>query len=383
MLNSTISYSSNNLDLSMHPVSFKNKTRKSENEHLSMFYIGNMETSNQHLLDSFNDNIQVNNYAEALDYIKNIHLYNKVSPDVLIIDMPLNIAELTAFCSYLNQEKLLFKTPIIFNEKRLNPLQILSLREMKLVDDVVDIDSATINFNRKILFLKKIIWEQEKKLTRKNLKSDNKRIQSPVNFKRILDIVLSSVAIFLFLPVFLLVALAIRLESKGPVFYAAQRAGRGFKIFKFYKFRSMIVDADKKIDSLSHLNQYNSTASGPLFIKIDNDPRVTKVGKFLRNTSLDELPQLVNVLKGDMSLVGNRPLPIYEAVTLTTDNFVDRFAGPAGITGLWQVKKRGKAEMTVEERVNLDIDYSKRYNTFFDLKILAMTPIALFQKSDV
>jgi lipopolysaccharide/colanic/teichoic acid biosynthesis glycosyltransferase len=145
----------------------------------------------------------------------------------------------------------------------------------------------------------------------------------------------------------------------------------------------MEVNADKKIEALAHLNQYNSNGAGPKFFKLSNDPRVTRVGKFLRNSSLDELPQLFNVIKGDMSLVGNRPLPLYEAATLTTNEFVERFMAPAGITGLWQIKKRGKAEMSIEERISLDISYARKFNLLYDLWIMANTPGALLQKSDV
>ena len=144
----------------------------------------------------------------------------------------------------------------------------------------------------------------------------------------------------------------------------------------------MFAGADLRIQELSHLNQYaEKEEKGPTFFKINNDPRVTKVGTFLRNSSLDELPQLVNVLLGDMSLVGNRPLPLYEAATLTTNQCAQRFLAPAGITGLWQIKKRGREDMSVEERINLDIDYANKYNFMYDLWIMANTPSALIQKS--
>ena len=203
-------------------------------------------------------------------------------------------------------------------------------------------------------------------------------------WKRTFDVVFSVVALILVSPLFLLIALAIRIESKGPIFYVAKRAGKGYRIFNFYKFRTMFSGADQRINEFSHLNQYNSDANGgPKFFKLDNDPRVTKIGAFLRNTSLDELPQLFNVLLGDMSLVGNRPLPLYEAATLTTDDCAKRFLAPAGMTGLWQIKKRGKKDMSVEERINLDIDYADKYNFLYDLWIMANTPSALFQKSSV
>jgi lipopolysaccharide/colanic/teichoic acid biosynthesis glycosyltransferase len=147
----------------------------------------------------------------------------------------------------------------------------------------------------------------------------------------------------------------------------------------------MYCGADKNMDEFTHLNQYcvdTASGEGPLFFKITNDPRVTRVGAFLRNTSMDELPQLINVLIGDMSLVGNRPLPLYEAATLTTDDWAGRFMAPAGMTGLWQIKKRGQKDMSAEERISLDLDYANRNNFMYDLWIMANTPSALIQKSN-
>jgi lipopolysaccharide/colanic/teichoic acid biosynthesis glycosyltransferase len=246
--------------------------------------------------------------------------------------------------------------------------------------------------------------------------------------KRLFDFVASATAILFLLPFFLIIALLIKKDSKGPIFYISKRVGQGFQIFDFYKFRTMIPDADKKLKDISHLNQYASNRNGPTevavgelcascasegipcafplftdkgfvcekllmerennqsesFNKFTNDPRVTKLGHFLRNTSIDELPQLFNVLKGDMSIVGNRPLPLYEAEKLTTNEISQRFIAPAGITGLWQVKKRGRStEMSPEERMQLDNDYAKHYNWWFDLKIILMTIPALLQKENV
>ncbi|MEH3113500.1 sugar transferase [Pedobacter terrae] len=245
--------------------------------------------------------------------------------------------------------------------------------------------------------------------------------------KRMFDIFFASCALIVLFPLLLIIALSIWLESKGPVFYYSLRAGTGFKVFKFYKFRSMYVDADKKIKDLIHLNQYDidkkeqktatpdsvlcqeclstgkcqyplygdgvqwcekdggyfATNSGAAFFKIANDPRITKIGNFIRNTSIDELPQLWNVIKGDMSIVGNRPLPIYEAEKLTTDRYVLRFAAPAGITGLWQVEKRGKGEMSEEERLLLDNEYAKNQSFTNDIKLILKTIPALFQKESV
>jgi lipopolysaccharide/colanic/teichoic acid biosynthesis glycosyltransferase len=134
------------------------------------------------------------------------------------------------------------------------------------------------------------------------------------------------------------------------------------------------------VEALIDQNLYNNEKQSPLFFKAINDPRITKVGSFLRNTSLDEVPQLMNVIRGDMSLVGNRPLPIYEASTLTTDAWAERFMAPAGITGLWQVLKRGRKDVSIEERLDLDINYARHNNISRDLWILANTPKAMFQR---
>lgn len=144
------------------------------------------------------------------------------------------------------------------------------------------------------------------------------------------------------------------------------------------------MGADSKVNDLYHLNQYSTVCDkkSPLFFKVTNDPRVTRVGRFLRNTSLDELPQFFNVLKGDMSIVGNRPLPLYEAETLTTDEWAKRFLAPAGITGLWQIRKKTNKNMSIEERIHLDINYADKHNFAYDLWILANTPTALLQKDD-
>lgn len=233
--------------------------------------------------------------------------------------------------------------------------------------------------------------------------------------KRIIDIVGSSILLILLSPLFLIVALLIKFGSKGPIFYTSKRVGKDYRVFDFIKFRSMRTDADSMLSKMNNVNQY-ATDSEDLttesqidstmdlfsdegwvsendwlteqskekaFIKIANDPRITRIGTFIRNTSIDELPQLVNVLRGDMSLVGNRPLPIYEAEKLTTDEFIERFAAPAGITGLWQVTERGKAGVTAESRQKLDIEYARRASLSLDLWILFRTPLAALQTENV
>lgn len=203
------------------------------------------------------------------------------------------------------------------------------------------------------------------------------------SMKRAFDVLVSSTALLFLMPLCLLIALIIKLESRGPVFYISKRAGTGYKIFNFYKFRTMRQGADAELAKLAHLNQYNDNGSSGVFFKIKDDPRITRFGQFLRNTSLDEIPQLFNVLVGDMSLVGNRPLPLYEAEKLTRDQIAWRFLAPAGITGLWQITKRGKDNMSPEERIALDMEYAMKNSFWLDLKILMSTFPALLQKERV
>jgi lipopolysaccharide/colanic/teichoic acid biosynthesis glycosyltransferase len=182
-------------------------------------------------------------------------------------------------------------------------------------------------------------------------------------------------------PLLLLLIMAIKLDSPGPAFYTQLRVGKERRpyrmgapkgsIFECFKFRTMHVDADQKVKELMAQNQYK----GGAFFKLENDPRITRVGDFLRKTSLDELPQLINVLKGEMRLVGNRPLPVYEAEALTEEWMRTRFLAPAGITGLWQIS--GRSDLSEKERLALDAYYTVTRNFASDLGILFRTIPAL------
>ena len=261
-------------------------------------------------------------------------------------------------------------------------------------------------------------------------------------WKRHFDILFSGLAILVLFPIFIITALAIRIESKGPIWYKSKRVGTNYKIFDFLKFRSMYIDSDKRLSEYNLRNQYaahsdsennKTTYTAPLgdeaekeaqdngiesvmmisddetmlvgddfvvaesdfnkkksediknaFVKIENDPRITKVGRIIRKYSIDELPQLINIFRGDMSVVGNRPLPLYEAEKLTSDEYIDRFMAPAGLTGLWQVEKRGEAgKLSAEERKQLDIRYGQTYNFSLDMKIIFKTLTAFIQKENV
>ena len=298
------------------------------------------------------------------------------------------------------------------------------IKEARLhkADDIFDAKFKTGDLVTRLHYFNNRQWMNAEKAARK---ISLKGAKTPL-WKRAIDVIATGGALFLLSPVFLLVALLIRLDSKGPVLYRSKRVGSGFKIFNLLKFRTMRTDADKMMSTMAALNMYNKVAEEnegeeqllceqcqrgdfcnrrlfldgkeicesvyqaqkekkAAFMKFQNDPRITRIGGFLRNSSLDELPQLVNIFRGDMSLVGNRPLPLYEAEKLTTDDKIMRFAGPAGLTGLWQVTKRGKgkADMSEEERAQLDVTYAKEFSFMLDMKIILKTFPALFQSENV
>jgi exopolysaccharide biosynthesis polyprenyl glycosylphosphotransferase len=185
------------------------------------------------------------------------------------------------------------------------------------------------------------------------------------HLKRGFDIAVALIALIVTAPVLVAIALAIRLETPGPAIFRQTRLGKNGKPFTFYKFRGMVVDAEARRAEIEHLNE----ADGPIF-KIRHDPRVTRVGRFLRRTSLDELPQLWNVLKGDMSLVGPRP-PIPSVVVQYEPWQHGRLAVPGGISGLWQVAGRGA--LSFDEMVRLDIQYIAEWSFWLDLRIIFHT----------
>ncbi len=249
-------------------------------------------------------------------------------------------------------------------------------------------------------------------------------------WKRTFDILASLAAIVMLSPLLIGVALAIKIGTPGPVIYKSKRVGSNYRVFDFLKFRSMRTDADKHLKELGGKNQYAekeenadaakisldpremeqllatmgdgmlfaddfaiteenhlnqaATEDENAFVKIENDPRITRLGRVLRKYSIDELPQLFNILRGDMSVVGNRPLPLYEAEHLTSDEYIERFMCPSGLTGLWQVEKRGQAgKLSPEQRKQLDIEYARRMSPWFDLKIILRTFTAFIQKENV
>lgn len=190
--------------------------------------------------------------------------------------------------------------------------------------------------------------------------------------KRALDIIISVIALILLAPFIAIVGILIKLDSRGPIFFVQERVGYNKRRFKLYKFRTMTSDAEEKQKEIEYLNE----ASGPVF-KIKDDPRVTNIGKILRKTSIDELPQLVNVLNGDMSLVGPRPLPIRDYELFEENWQKRRLSVRPGITCLWQIS--GRNELPFEKWIELDMEYIDNWSLFLDLKILVKTIPAVFR----
>ncbi|WP_186431533.1 sugar transferase [Clostridium sp. BSD9I1] len=214
-----------------------------------------------------------------------------------------------------------------------------------------------------------IVFPKEIELVQDYLKKYNK---SKTYFftKRIIDIIGALAGLVLMSPIMLIIAICIKVESKGPIIFSQERVGEKGKIFKMYKFRSMVTNAEKLLDNLQEKNEM----TGPMF-KIKEDPRITKMGRFIRKTSIDELPQLFNILKGDMSLVGPRPSLPKEVMEFTGRQRLRLIAKP-GLTCYWQVSGRNK--IGFEEWMELDIKYIEERNTLTDVKLILKTFGVLF-----
>lgn len=191
--------------------------------------------------------------------------------------------------------------------------------------------------------------------------------------KRVMDLTLATLALLVAAPVLLVIAAAIKLDTPGPVFFRQERSGRAGVPFRIFKFRSMTADAWQRRDTVAQQNEVD----GPLF-KMENDPRVTRVGAFIRKTSLDELPQLINVIRGEMSLVGPRPLPVEESDRIDGAGLARLDANP-GITGLWQVC--GRSDLTYADLQHLDSVYVRSWSLMWDVRIMAKTPRVVLGRS--
>jgi lipopolysaccharide/colanic/teichoic acid biosynthesis glycosyltransferase len=367
---------------------------------------------------NYGNHLQIEYFEEKEDLLKALHDY--FPADAIVAHVKSGAWELL---DTVRNNAGFGNIPFIILVDNLNAAVIKNAKA-KRADDIYATDFADGDLLTRLHYFTKRQWYVARKASQK---IESEKNHTPF-WKRLIDVTLTGSAVIVLSPVFILVALLIRFDSKGPVFYKSKRVGSGYKIFDLYKFRTMRTDADQMIKKMAAFNMYNAKTpqldvkaelanlceecqnggfcnrrlfldgkeicekvhqsqkeQKAAFMKFQNDPRITRIGNFLRNTSLDELPQLINILKGDMSLVGNRPLPLYEAEKLTTDHNILRFAGPAGLTGLWQVTKRGKgkADMSEEERTELDITYAKNFSFRMDMEIILKTFPALFQSENV
>lgn len=357
------------------------------------------------------------------------------------IDNTLKESEDSDTCVFLERKKSSLDIPIITRISKLYPNAYIVLVSNSLdknekipylkagVDCMISEETSQEQLQKLLTVITDLKTKSKYQETHKEIDIQLSQFKLPL-WKRAFDISATSCAILMLSPIFILTAFLIRLESKGSIVYKSKRVGSNYKIFDFYKFRSMYADADRRLAEYKKLNQYNNVPSEGIipsagsvdlqsfsvvahnsdivlysdneettensyiqqkgseranaFFKLEKDPRITRVGHFIRKYSIDELPQLFNILKGDMSIVGNRPLPLYEAELLTSDEYIQRFMAPAGLTGLWQVEKRGGAgNLSAEERKQLDIRYAKEFSFVLDLKIIFKTFTAFIQKEDV
>ena len=347
---------------------------------------------------------------ECLEFIKNTY-----PPDAIIIGR--NMGGLK-FLETVRAESWTRTLPVIITSDQISQGLLKEVLEKK-GDDLFPKDFSKGDLVTRLEYFIKRRHYQATQQAKSNILA----VKIPF-WKRSIDVFSTGLALLLLSPILAIVSILIKLDSKGPIVYKSRRVGAGYKIFEIYKFRTMRTDADQLIKNMGDLNMYTKETSEKkieglcddcslkgacqqqlffdgkvvcekiylaekkekvAFMKFQNDPRITKFGGFLRNSSIDELPQLFNIFMGDMSLIGNRPLPLYEAEKLTTDKYIERFAGPGGLTGLWQVTKRGKGkkEMTEEERIELDIEYARNFSFKYDMKIFFMTFPALLQSENV
>lgn len=395
---------------------------------MNILYIGNSIETFLHKAKE--KNVSLTAVRNSIDAIELLKKHYKINVIICDYNLPGNTG-LYLF-DVIQNKPILREIPFILLSEEYNNKLFISAFKKGINDYFVTTTSSVNHIIKRAQALQKL---QNLNLEETNDLSTNEMYKLPIS-KRLFDIVFATLALICIAPIMLLIMLAIRIESKGKVYYVAKRVGR--KTFDFYKLRSMRSGSDELIKKLAqNNNQYNKKnavttinfdescpkcnillkgkSCSPIlhidnnnicdywyttqkeeiekknstFIKIVNDPRITKIGKFIRNTSIDELPQLINVIKGDMSIVGNRPLPVYEAELLTNDNMLKRFLAPAGITGLWQVELRGKGgDMSEEERMRLDNEYAdkfigNKYSFWYDIKLILRTIPSLLQKSTV
>jgi lipopolysaccharide/colanic/teichoic acid biosynthesis glycosyltransferase len=339
----------------------------------TFLYLGTADKVFDALVLNMGKGLHLRTLSEITETLTFLKEYGTYLPQAIFLDIPYQKDKFMSIRRFIANDVDLKGLVLIGNVRKLSSSENEDIISSHLVDEIMDFDSELAMAATRVGFLNRMKCSAAVEDSAVKIETAGSMEIGAVGiYKRTFDIIFSFTLLLILLPVMMVIAIAIKWESKGPVFYNSFRAGRGFQIFRFFKFRTMKVGADRMIQSMTHLNKYN-TSNGAVFFKIKNDPRITGVGKFLRATGLDELPQLFNVLRGDMSIVGNRPLPLYEANTLTTDEWAERFAAPAGITGFWQVQEKMNAVLSSEDRIKADIHYSRSHNLKMDLQIMLRT----------
>lgn len=394
----------------------------SESDIGRILYIGKNPETIEQLTNAKNiELISKDNGLAAIQWINNnIAEYDKL--DAVLCSLGIKGMNAYSLFNHMRFHNLLNRIPFIVVAQRFE-FASRALARQNNVDDYYSLPLDVERLETRVKFLWKYKAEYAKTSQKKTFEDfENYPYKTPF-LKRAFDVSMSGLAILALSPVLLLTVLAIRAESKGKVFYSSKRIGSNFHEFDFYKFRSMYQDADKRLKEVEYLNQYQGISLGnecprckvlpdgvfcssllkqdddteiceyffikkknakAAFLKIENDPRITKVGQFIRNTSIDELPQLFNIFIGNMSIVGNRPLPVGEATAITKSRWSRRFKAAAGLTGLWQVELRGKdGDMSEEERFEYDNTYAENNSFWGDILLIFRTLKIFIQKGSV
>ena len=383
---------------------------------LHLVYIGRYERTIEHFSKQVKES-----FYHVLTYAKATKIIDKIREkyDIIILFEQTDIQKDILDIEYLRKKYLgIYMVLVMDSLTKEESLQYLKAG----INNTIPFEAPQEAIESLINFQKRRKQQKIKDIQKKG--ENIQKFKLPV-WKRCFDIVSSGFALIILSPLLIITAIAIRMESKGAVIYKSKRVGSNYQIFDFLKFRSMYTNADKHLKDYNSLNQYQTDSieediiweetpdfeeneneivlisddfviseeayinkktqeQKNAFVKLENDPRITRIGRIIRKYSIDELPQLINILKGDMSVVGNRPLPLYEAELLTSDEYIDRFMAPAGLTGLWQVEKRGNSgKMSADERKQLDIKYAKTFSFWLDMKIILKTVTAFIQKENV
>lgn len=291
-----------------------------------------------------------------------------------LLETPLHIPQIKSFIVYLSDTPY-GSIPVLYVSSYLKGTEIKELSSLRLMDDIVHPIKDLFTIGERIIFLEKVKQGQSLKGASGRLYAGTIIGMLAASVKRMADITASLLLLLFLSPVMLMIAVWIKFDSRGPVFHNSYRAGRGYRLFKLYRFRTGKVGAARLLSSLSVSR--NFLHHGTSFIKASHRSGLTRAGNLLQKTGLESIPQLLNVLKGDISIVGNRPLPLSEASLLTSDQLAIRFNVQAGMTGPWH-PAQGIREDNL--RLRLELEYASDWSLVKDIRILSRIPFMLWKK---